>query len=75
LREDEHDDLLASLVAGWAERLATTIAQVRAGQGRVLICTFTLLPFLTQDPVATVMLHDLVDYVTSSASDPRKRLP
>jgi hypothetical protein len=74
-REDEHDDLLAGLVVGWCERLAATIAQVRVGDGRVLICTFTILPFLNQDPIATVMFYDLVDYVTSAAFDPRKRLP
>lgn len=71
----EPDDLLGGLLVGWCERLAGTIVQFRAGQGRVLLCTFTLLPHLGDDPVATVMLHDLIDYLASDRCAPRTVLP
>lgn len=73
--EEDAGDLLAGLLVGWGERLAATIGQFRVGQGRVLLCTFNLLPAFGVDPVATVMLHDLIDYATSPAFAPRKRLP
>ena len=69
-----HDDLLGGLVLGWCQRLAATIIQFQVGQGRVLLCTFNLLPFLNRDPVATLMFHDLVQYVGSPACAPGLRL-
>ncbi|MCC6627099.1 MAG: hypothetical protein IT340_06815, partial [Chloroflexi bacterium] len=75
LPDDTHEDVLAGLVVGWCARLAGTIVQARVGRGAVLLCTFDLLPGLEHDPVATVMLHDLVDYVTSERCAPRLTLP
>jgi hypothetical protein len=69
------DDLLAGLLVGWCARLAGTIVQARAGQGAVLMCTFELLAHAGHDPIATVMLHDLIDYVTSEQFRPQLTLP
>lgn len=74
LADHEHDDLLAGLLVGWCERLAGTIVQFRVGRGRVLLCTFELLAGLGDDPIATVLLHDLIDYLDSPACNPRKYL-
>jgi hypothetical protein len=73
--DDEHDDLLGGLLVGWCERLAGTIVQFRVGRGKVLLCTFQLLPALGRDPIAPVMLHDLIDYATSDRFAPRKQAP
>src|SRR5205823_1281462 len=39
-----------------------TIVQFRYGKGKMVICTFDLLKTLSEDPVATVMFKDLVEY-------------
>ena len=44
-----------------------TILQCRYGKGRLIISTFELLArSINDDPVATVMLNDLIDYASSS---------
>ena len=48
------------------EEVAANIAQFRHGNGKIVVTTFRLLgPFL-EEPVATIMLHDLVEYCYGS---------
>jgi hypothetical protein len=73
--DEEQADLLAGLLVGWGQRLVATIGQHRAGAGRVLTTTFRLLESFGHAPVATIMLHDLIEYVLSPDWSPTKRLP
>ena len=51
-----------------------TILQCRYGKGRLIISTFELLArSINDDPVATIMLNDLIDYASSSF-EPELRL-
>ena len=42
-----------------------TIVQFRAGKGRLIISTFELASPCLDDPVATIMLNDLIAYATT----------
>lgn len=66
-----HDDLLAGMIAGWVRHPAIHTVQFRYGHGRVIMTTFALEQALGQDPVATAMLHDLIDHLASDACRPR----
>ena len=50
-----------------------TIVQCRYGEGRLIVCTFDLLPYSFDDPVAMIMLYDLIDYA-SGPFEPEMRL-
>ncbi len=50
-----------------------TIAQFRYGKGRLIICTFNLLNPYLDDPVATIMLNDLIAYAHGDF-EPKMRL-
>ncbi len=68
-----HADFLAGQFTGWIQHPAIHTVQFRYGQGKVLMTTFNLLSNLTgksSDPVATAMLHDLIDHLTSTACQP-----
>ncbi len=48
----------------WLE-VTTTLAQFRYGAGRLIVSTFDLLKPALDDPVAAIMLHDLIEYAIS----------
>jgi hypothetical protein len=50
------------------------IAQFKYKNGRIVLTTFRVLENFVEDPVATVMLHDLIGYV-STPFQPRMSLP
>ena len=78
LKPDEKADLLAGAYGNlirsvpmntngkevWSE-VNATIAQFRAGKGRLIISTFELASPCLDDPVAAIMLNDLVAYAAS----------
>ena len=63
-------DFLAGMVSGWVGHPAVHTVQFRYGKGRVIMTTFRLETGLGQDPVATAMLHDLIDHLHSDACQP-----
>ena len=56
----------------WTE-VNTTLAQFRYGRGRLVVSTFDLLKASLDDPVAAILLHDLVGYA-ASAFEPQTEL-
>jgi len=67
------DNFLAGQVSGWIQHPAVDTLQFRFGKGRVIMTTFTIKNAMKRrstDPVAVAMLHDLIDYLTSSACQP-----
>jgi hypothetical protein len=50
-----------------------TLFQVRYGKGRLIISTFDLLEKFADDPVASIMLNDLVSY-SAGAFEPAWQL-
>jgi hypothetical protein len=53
----------------WYEsEVNATLLQARYGKGRVIFSTFDLLEHCADDPVATVMLSDLVAYAAGNFS-------
>jgi hypothetical protein len=66
-------DFLAGQFTGWVQHPAIHTVQFRYGKGTVLMTTFTLKEALRKDPtdpIATAMLHDLVDHLASENCRP-----
>jgi hypothetical protein len=57
-------DVHAGLFVGWLHHIAALVAERRYGSGRLLISTFRLREHLTGNPVATIMLHDMIAHLT-----------
>jgi hypothetical protein len=53
----------AGLFVGWVHRSVALIAEQPVGKGRLLICTFRLRRNLRTQPVAAIMLRDLIAYL------------
>jgi hypothetical protein len=72
--EDEQvqSDFLAGQISGWLNHPAIHTVQFRYGKGQVIMTTFNLVKPFGSDPVATAMLHDLVDQLAQA--DPTLRL-
>jgi hypothetical protein len=66
-------DFLAGMVSGWVGHPTVHTVQFRYGRGRVIMTTFTLEEPLRDDPTASAMFHDLIDYLASDACDPTLR--
>jgi hypothetical protein len=56
----------------WTE-VNTTLAQFRYGRVRLVVSTFDLLKASLDDPVAAILLHDVVGYA-ASAFEPQTEL-
>ena len=54
------ENILSGLFLGWLHAPAALVVRLPIGKGELLITTFDLLPHLGVDPVATVLLHDLL---------------
>jgi hypothetical protein len=78
MKAEERKDILAGAYANlirsvpmdtegkqrWSE-VNATIAQFRAGKGRLIISTFEFASPCLDDPVAAIMLNDLIAYAAS----------
>ncbi len=69
---EDADDIRAGLFLGWVRFPAALAAGFRYGEGKVLATTFDLLRRAPRDPVALVMLGDLLRFVASNRFTPRK---
>lgn len=67
-------DFLAGTLAGWVQHPGVFTIQFRYGKGRVIMTTFALEQALPGNPVAVAMFHDLLDYLTSEACQPKLEL-
>lgn len=59
-------DFLAGQITGWVGHPAIHTVQFRYGKGRVIATTFNLRKTLADHPVSVVMLHDLIDHLTTN---------
>ncbi|BCX02994.1 MAG: hypothetical protein KatS3mg053_0932 [Candidatus Roseilinea sp.] len=53
-------DVHAGIFVGWIHKNAALVAERRVGRGRMIVCTFRLRDHLAAQPVAAVMLRDMV---------------
>jgi len=67
-------DILAGIFTGWMHDPAALTAQFRVGDGVLLVTTFDLARGYGSDPMATAMLHDLLDYLRSDRVAPATAL-
>ncbi len=58
--------VLAGMFYGWIHSNVGTLVQAKYGQGKLLICTFSLATTYGTDPYATYLLDGLVNYAVSS---------
>jgi hypothetical protein len=61
---DFASDVHAGLFVGWLHHITALVAERRYGNGRLLISTFRLREHLTENPVAAIMLHDMIAHLT-----------
>jgi hypothetical protein len=57
-------DVHAGLFIGWLHHIAALVAERRYGSGRLLISTFRLREHLGRNPVAAIMLRDMIAHLT-----------
>lgn len=69
---EDADDVLGGMVVGWVHLPVAVLAQCRHGQGAVLVSTLDLEDDFGEDPMATILLHDMIRYTASAAFQPRK---
>jgi hypothetical protein len=67
-------DVLMGIFAGWMHDPAALTAQFRVGKGVLLVTTFELARGYGADPMATAMMHDLLDYLRSDRITPATTL-
>ena len=57
-------DVHAGLFVGWLHHIVALIAERRFGDGRLMISTFRLREHLETQPVAAIMLRDMIAHLT-----------
>jgi hypothetical protein len=70
--EREFADIHSGMVVGWVHAPVTLMGQCRWGNGRLFATTLKLESAFDDDPVATVLLHNLLAYLGSSRFRPQK---
>jgi hypothetical protein len=65
LKPEQSSDVLAGLFYGWIHSNVGALVQARSGQGKLLICTFSLGTTYGSDPYSTYLLDALVQYLVS----------
>jgi hypothetical protein len=67
-------DILSGIVVGWVHSPAALLAQASWGQGKLLATTLKLEGAFGDDPVATILLQNLIAYLKSPRFRPEKVL-
>lgn len=67
------EDVLSGIFVGWVQLNAAVVAQVRCGEGKVLITTLPLVSASKIDPMAAFLLDSLARYVASDQCNPKLR--
>ena len=70
----DFDDIWSGMVVGWVHSPASMVAQCRWGRGRLLVTTLKLESAFGDDPVATILLQNLIAFLFSSRFQPKKDL-
>jgi hypothetical protein len=65
-----YDDVLSGIFYGWLNNNAALAAQMRVGQGRLLLTTFRFEDY-GSDPYATNLLDSLIRYASGPTFQPR----
>jgi hypothetical protein len=65
VRPEHFRDVLAGIFYGWIHSNVGVVVQARCGQGKLLICTFSLATTYGTDPYATYLLDALMRYAVS----------
>lgn len=55
------ENIVSGLFVGWLHNPAALVARLPIGKGDLVVTTFNLLPHLGSDPIATLLLHDLME--------------
>ncbi len=53
------ENIVAGLFVGWLHNPAALVARLPIGKGDLIVTTFDVLPNIGNDPIATLMLHNL----------------
>lgn len=69
---DDFADIFSGMVVGWIHSPASIVAQCRWGAGRLLATTLKLESAFCDDPVATILMQNLIHYMTSTRFNPKK---
>jgi len=70
--ERDFQDVFSGIVVGWVHAPATLMGQCAWGKGKLLETTLKLESAFGDDPVATILLHNLVSYVGGNRFRPQK---
>jgi Beta-galactosidase/beta-glucuronidase len=54
------EEVHAGLAVGWLHNIVGLVAERRVGLGRVMVSTFNLSQYIGKNPVATIMVNDLI---------------
>jgi Glycosyl hydrolases family 2, sugar binding domain/Glycosyl hydrolases family 2, TIM barrel domain/Glycosyl hydrolases family 2 len=73
-QDRDFEDIFAGIVVGWVHSPASLIAQCRWGAGALLATTLKLESAFGDDPVATILLQNLIRHLFSSRFAPTKNL-
>jgi hypothetical protein len=71
-QEKEFSDIHSGMVVGWVHAPASLLAQCKWGSGKLLATTLKLESGYGDDPVATVLLNNLIGYLGSTRFRPQK---
>jgi len=71
---EDAGDILAGIFTGWMNDPAALTAQFRVGDGVLLVTTFDLAGGYGTDPMATAMMHDLLEHLRSERPAPAATL-
>ncbi|MCC2673032.1 MAG: glycoside hydrolase family 2 [Armatimonadetes bacterium] len=70
--ERDFADIHAGMVVGWVHAPVTLMAQCKWGKGKLLLTTMKVESGYGDDPVATVLLNNLLGYVAGHRFKPQK---
>jgi len=72
--ERDFADILGGIGVGWVHSPAALIAQARRGQGKLLAITLKLERAFVDDPMATILLQNMIACLMSPRFTPEKDL-
>jgi len=67
---ENNKDCFCGIFVGWLHVPAVLIGQFNYKNGKVMVTTFNLIKDYQNDPVPTIMLNDMITYVSSDNFNP-----
>lgn len=71
-QEKEFSDILCGMVVGWVHAPVSVLAQCKWGAGKLLVSTLRLESTYGDDPVATILMNNMLNYMAGSRFRPQK---